>query len=232
MLPAWSTMSKCTVSPRASPSRPDGRLTGAEAADGGALAFLAPQLHHRAESADGARKIFERCALGDELAPLGIVGVGQQGRDRHLDEIGVAIESVAVRKGELGAFDLPMDEVRARRIETVEIVSLEQRELLHHHRALAPDAGLAHRVAAVIVGERRLHLRLPARHVVAGEHAAMRRAAGVHHLLRAAETVDRLARRNPATRSCARARSAARGRRLRFPLRRARADRWRTGPDW
>ena len=74
----------------------------------------------------------------------------------------------------------------------LEVEALEQRELLQHHRALRPRAGLAQGVAAVVVGERRLDVGLPARHVVAGEHAAMGLAAHVHHLLRAAEAVDRL----------------------------------------
>ena len=69
--------------------------------------------------------------------------------------------------------------------------SLQQRQLLQHHRALAPDAGLADGVAAIVVGRRRFHGRLPARHVVGGEHAAMRRAADIHHFLGAAELVDR-----------------------------------------
>ena len=74
----------------------------------------------------------------------------------------------------------------------VEIEALEQRKLLQHHRTLRPRTGLAHGVAAVVVGERRLDMGVPARHVVAGEHAVMRFAAGVHHRLRAAEAVDRL----------------------------------------
>ena len=77
-------------------------------------------------------------------------------------------------------------------VEPVEIKALEQRELLQHHRALRPGAGLAHRVAAVIIGERRLDGGVPARHVVAGEHAAMTLAAGVHDVLGAAEAIDRL----------------------------------------
>ena len=84
-----------------------------------------------------------------------------------------------------------MNEFGACGIEPVELKSLQQRELLQHHRALAPDAGLADGVAAVIVGQRRLDGRLPARHVVATQHAAMRRAADVHDVLRAAELVDR-----------------------------------------
>src|SRR2546421_9424430 len=36
---------------------------------------------------------------------------------------------------------------------------------------LRPEARLAHRIASVIIGERRFEARLPARHVVAGEEA-------------------------------------------------------------
>ena len=53
----------------------------------------------------------------DELAALDVVGVGQKCRHRHLDEIGIAVERLAVGESELGALDLQMDEVRARRIE-------------------------------------------------------------------------------------------------------------------
>ena len=83
-----------------------------------------------------------------------------------------------------------MDEIRAGRIGIGEIEALEQRQLLQHHRALVPGPGLADRVAAVVVGERRLDRRLPGRHVGAGQDAAMGRAAGVHHVLRSAEAVD------------------------------------------
>ena len=84
-----------------------------------------------------------------------------------------------------------MDEVRPDHVHAVEVEALEQRELLQRHRALAPRR-LADRVVAVVVGERRLDAGLPLRHVLAGEHALVRRAADVHHLLRAAELVDRL----------------------------------------
>ena len=84
-----------------------------------------------------------------------------------------------------------MDEVGTRRNEIVERIALEQRQLLQRHRTLAPDAGLAHRVAAVVVGQRRFDGWLPARHVVAGQNAAVRLARHVHELLCAAEPVDR-----------------------------------------
>ena len=102
----------------------------------------------------------------DQLAALVVVGVRQQRRDRDFGEFRIAVEFLAVGESELGAFDLQMDEFGSRGIEPVELEALQQRELLQHHRALAPDAGLADGVAAVVVGQRRFDGRLPARHVV------------------------------------------------------------------
>src|SRR5689334_11848748 len=85
-----------------------------------------------------------------------------------------------------------MDKIGPLRIEAVEIEPLKERELLQHHRALAPGAGLADGVAAIVVGQRRLDVRLPARHVVGPQYAAMTLTADVHDLLRAAEAIDRL----------------------------------------
>ena len=109
-----------------------------------------------------------------------------------MDKVGIAVEFLAIGIGELGALDEAVHEIRAHRIGAIEIEALEQRQLLQHHRPLRPRAGLADGVAAVVVGERRLDMGVPARHVVAREHAVMRLAAGVHHRLRAAEAVDRL----------------------------------------
>ncbi len=170
----------------------DGRLARAHAADGAALPLLATQLHHRAEARDRSGPQFERGLLADEPAPLLVVGVGKQRRHRHLDKVGIAVEFFAIRVGELRALDEQMDELGARGIGAVEIEALEQRQLLEHHRALRPRARLADGIGAVVVGERRLDMGLPARHVLAGEHAAMGFAAGVHYGLGAAEAVDRL----------------------------------------
>ena len=145
----------------------DGRLARAHGADRLAMAFGAAQFYHGAEALDRAGHEIERGLVsGDQLAALVIVGVRQQGRDRDLGEFGIAIKFLAVGEGELGAFDLQMDEFGTRGIEPVEFKAFQQRELLQHDRALAPDAGLADGVAAIIVGERRLDGRLPARHVV------------------------------------------------------------------
>ena len=58
---------------------------------------------------------------GDELAARIVVGVGEQGLHRHLHEVRVAVERVAVGEGELGAFDLEVDEVRPGWVEPVEV---------------------------------------------------------------------------------------------------------------
>src|SRR6202012_343800 len=74
----------------------------------------------------------------------------------------------------------------------VEVEALEQRELLQHRRPLAPESGLADTIAAVIVGDRRLHAWVPTAHVAGGEHTGMARPARIPDLLRAAEPVDGL----------------------------------------
>ncbi len=121
-----------------------------------------------------------------------VIGIRQKRRDRDLVEFRVAIKLLAVGKSKFGAFGLQMNEFGACWIEPVEFEALQQRQLLQHHRALAPDPGLADGVAAIVVSQRGFDGWLPARHVVGAEHAAMRRAADVHDLLRAAELIDRL----------------------------------------
>ncbi len=174
------------------PDAADGRLAGAAGADRGAPSLGGAGVDRLAVAGDRARPQLERGAVADELAPLGVVGVGEQRLDRHVDEFRVAVEGVAIGKGELRRLDLEVDEIRPGRIEAVEVEALEERELLQGRQPLLPGTAFQHRVAAVIVADRRLDRRLPARHVVGGEHAAMRAARGVHHLLRAAEAVDRL----------------------------------------
>ena len=147
---------------------PDGRFAGAERADRRALAGVAPQLDDRAEAFDRAGFELQRRGFSDELAPPGVVGLREQRRHRHLDELRIAVKALAVRIGELGGFDLEMDEIGPGRVDPVELEALEDRELLQHHRTLAPGPGLADRVAAIVVGERRLDGRLPIRHVGAG----------------------------------------------------------------
>ena len=80
----------------------------------------------------------------------------------------------------------------AGRIGAVEVEALEQRELLQDDRALRPRARLAHRVAAVVVGERRLDGGLPLGHVLAAQQAFVALARDVQQLFVGVEAVDRL----------------------------------------
>src|SRR5262249_15664994 len=112
--------------------------------------------------------------------------------NRHADEIGVTIPSLAVGKGKLGAFDDDMNEIRTERVEIVEVESFEQRQLLEQNRSLAPRTSLGHGVAVIVEGERRFDRGLPARHIGSCQQPAVAAAGGVEHLLTTAETVDRL----------------------------------------
>ena len=95
-----------------------------------------------------------------------------------------AVERLAVGERELRALDDGVDALARRHRREVE--AGQQRELLEHHRALSPRAGLADRVAVVVERDRRLERRLPARHVVAAQQPVLGRE----------EVVDRL--RDPA----------------------------------
>ena len=130
---ARSMMSKCTVSPRMTPAlepaavapatrlgsidvvvRPghaaDRRLAGAGRGD--ALAARHADVEPHAVARDVARPLLQRGSLADELAARVVVGVRQQHLARHLHEIRIAVERLAVGEGELGAFDHGVDEVR------------------------------------------------------------------------------------------------------------------------
>jgi hypothetical protein len=184
-------MSKCAVSPRVPPSLPTvGSPAPAAAPD--ARRVLARQLDQRAEALDRSGPQLVRSGIADQPAALKIIGVREERRDRHRDEIRIAIECLAVGKCELCALDLQMDEVGAGGVETVDVETFKQCKLLQHHRALAPRAGLADRVAPIVVAQRRFDAWRPARHIVGGKHAAVALSARVHHLLRAAETINRL----------------------------------------
>src|ERR1044071_4453982 len=100
----------------------------------------------------------------DQLAARVVVAGTQQRRHRHIDEIRVAIPGLAVSISELGAFGDDMDEIGADRVEAVEIEALQQGELLQENRALAPRAAFDDGVTAVVIGQRGLDRRLPARH--------------------------------------------------------------------
>src|SRR5262249_17767826 len=115
ILPAASTMSKCTVSPRISPMRPTVGSpppqppARAQAAARAPRAFLATQPHHRAETLDRARTQFARGLVAYELAPLVVVGIRKERRHRHLGKVGIAVEFFAIGIGELGALDEEVD---------------------------------------------------------------------------------------------------------------------------
>src|SRR5450759_4083170 len=85
-----------------------------------------------------------------------------------------------------------MDKFRPGRVETFKVKTFQQGQLLQHHRTLAPDAGFANRVTAVVISERLLNMRLPMRQVRAGKHAAVTLAGNVHNILCPAKSVDRL----------------------------------------
>src|SRR4051794_6948740 len=84
-----------------------------------------------------------------------------------------------------------MYEIRAIWVHAVQVEALEQRKLLEEDGTLAPRAGLADRVIAVVIGQRLLVSRFPARHVLASQKTAMSPAGHVHDLVGAAEPVDR-----------------------------------------
>ena len=153
----------------------DRRLADAGRRD--ALTTCHAEIEPHAVARNIARALLERGALADELAARGGVGLGQQRVARHFHKVRIAVERVAVGERKLRALDHDVDEIRALGIGTVEAEALRERQLLQHHRALAPEAALAQRVAAILVGGRRFDARLPARHVVAREHAAMALAA-------------------------------------------------------
>src|SRR6185437_4800273 len=171
------------------PELADGRLARA-----GDLLRAARDAHRKllAETLDRPRPLFERGLLADELLALGVVRVGEQRFERHLDKFRVAIELIAVGVSKLRAFDQRVDEIRAGGVDLAEIELLHQCKLLEHRRALAPDATFADGVVAVFECRRRFDRWLPARHVIAGEHAAVALATGIHNVPRPAELVDRL----------------------------------------
>jgi hypothetical protein len=170
----------------------DGRLAGPRRPDGAAGPVGGAHVGRLAVARDAARLQLERGTLADELAPLGVVLVRQERPERHVDEVRVAVECIAVGERELHGLDLEVDEVGARRVEPVEIVALQKGELLQRRRPLRPRPAFEHRVAAVLVRHRRLDGGLPARHVLAREHAFVRPTRHVHDFLGAAETVDRV----------------------------------------
>src|SRR5215831_14360153 len=147
----------------------DRRLSRTEGPHRRTRTFGTTQLHNRAETFDGAWTQFERSTFANQLAAFGIVAIGKECLDRHLHEIRIAVEAFAIGVGELGAFNLQMDEIGTGRIKAIEVTAFQQRQLLQQHGPLAPDARFAYRVTAIIVRERRLDARLPHSHVGTGD---------------------------------------------------------------
>src|SRR5215470_2473786 len=115
----------------------------------------------------------------DQLTPLFVVGVGEQRLDRYLLELRIAIKLLSVCEREFRCLHDGVDEFRASNIESVELKSFEQCELLQHHGSLCPWSGFAYRVAAILICERRLDRGLPVRHVLSGQHPTIASPAGV-----------------------------------------------------
>ena len=166
-------------------ARRGGRARGdRDAADGTWQARLARAGRTRAQLEGGFS--------AHQAAARGVVALAEQYRHRHLAEVGVAVPGLAIGKGELGALDDGVQELRALRPHCREIEAGEEGELLEEDRALAPRAGLGHAIAVIVVAERRLVARLEARQVVRREHALVAAPGAVEHLVRAAEALDRL----------------------------------------
>ena len=114
MLPKRSTASICTVSPRraermeASVGSPPDTLRSVVESSRRALQGA---LHLRLVALDAAGAQLERGLVGDELAALVVIGIGQQRLDRHVDEIGIAVIGLAVGEGELHGLDDGVDEL-------------------------------------------------------------------------------------------------------------------------
>ena len=70
-----------------------------------------------------------RSLIRDQLAARIVVEVGEQHIDRRGHKLRIAVERLAVRKGELGGLDHKMDEIRAAHVEAVKAKLLAQREL-------------------------------------------------------------------------------------------------------
>src|SRR6478736_9310459 len=134
----------------------DCRFSGPQAPDRDARTLRAAHLDHRPVTLDRTWPQFQRRLFADQPAALSVVTVGQKRLDRHFDEIRIAVKAFPVGKGKFGTLDLQVDEVWADWIKAIKIVALQECELLQHYRPLTPDAGLAHRVAAVVVGQWRL----------------------------------------------------------------------------
>jgi hypothetical protein len=114
-----------------------------------------------------------RGLVADECAALVVVCGRQQPVEWDVDEVGIAVERLAVGEGELGALGDGVDVFRGTEAHRLEVEARQQGELLEEDRALPPRAGLADRVAVVLESRRRLDRRLPGAEVVACEEPSL-----------------------------------------------------------
>src|SRR5438552_12547189 len=183
-----SDLAKLAYGRFAADKRSRGRFASARRQYAGGLA----NMDLAAATGDVSRTKLKARAVADDPPPLVIVDIGEQHLARHRDKRRIAVETVAVGEGELGALDLQVDEIGPGGVKPVKIKAFQQSELLQQHRSLAPEPCLANGEAAIIIGDRRLRVRRPRRDVVTREQAAMRHATGVHSFLAAAEAIYRL----------------------------------------
>src|SRR5436309_13992356 len=88
-----------------------------------------------------ARLIVGRPGI-DQLPPLRGVGFREQSERRHLGEVGIAVERVAIRERELQRLGDRVDVLRRVVAHPLEIEALQDGERLEQDRALTPEARL------------------------------------------------------------------------------------------
>ncbi|PKQ03868.1 MAG: hypothetical protein CVT71_02830, partial [Alphaproteobacteria bacterium HGW-Alphaproteobacteria-10] len=89
---------------------------------------------------------------------------------------------LAVGGGELDRLDHHMHERGAVGIHGGDVEPLQQRQRLKKHRPLSPRPGLVDGPRAIVMAQRALDGRRPARHVLRAQHAPVAAARHVHHL--------------------------------------------------
>jgi hypothetical protein len=169
-----------------------GRFAAAEGrVPDGLAAHRGRQIDSAAVAGNRSRSQLERGLFRDKApAPVVVVG-GKQGLDRHLDEIGIAIEGLAVRESELRGLGDRVDEFGTHRVHGSQVGLCQQRQLLQEHRSLAPNSVLAEGMAVIIEGCRRLLGCLPNGHVVGRQDAPVTPARAIYQLLIRAKGADR-----------------------------------------
>ena len=129
----------------------------------------------RAAAARVAGTLRARCALGiDQRSARRRVALVEELGERHVDELRVAVILLAIGERELRHLGDGMDVVDAVRLETREVETGEERELLEEDRPLTPRAALVDGVAAVVERDRLLDVRLVLLEIDAREKSAVR----------------------------------------------------------